>query len=77
MKEEIRKKMDRIEELAKEDDLYLHLMAELVPLEEDVNMLTETLSQRKRGILWEFVMQCEEISRRKLEIACQHMKFKD
>ena len=77
MNEELKMKLAKIEELAKEDDLYLHLYGELSPLEEDVNLLTETLSQKKRAILWEFVMQCEQISRRKLEIACKHMEFKD
>ena len=77
MNEELKMKLAKIEELAKEDALYLHLKRELSPLEEGLNRLTGKLSEEEQDTLWGFVMQSQEISRRKLLLACKHMEFKE
>ena len=77
MKEQLRKKLDRIEKLAEEDDLYQHLMSDFKVYEDALLELEKDLSREQRDVLWGFIMRSEQISQRLLEIACKHMDFKN
>lgn len=75
MKQSIQKKLDRIDKLAGEDELYQYLMGSLAIDEEELSDLEKELSSEQRDVLWRFIMRSEEISLRKLVIACKNMDF--
>lgn len=77
MVEAVAKKLERVEELANRDEVYCLLMDELRDLEQQFDAMTEELPMEKRNLIWDFVMQCEDISARKLEVACRNMEFPD
>ena len=62
--------MEKIEELAKNDAVYQDMLQQNKLLEERFDHLAKGLDQEKRAILWDFVMHCEDMSIRKLELAC-------
>lgn len=68
---QMRNIIDKIETLAKEDDLYQSMLQENKILEERFDSFAKSLPEEKRAILWEFVMHCEDMSIRKLELACK------
>lgn len=70
-------KMKRIDELAKEDEVYRYMLDECATLEEEFDMIVSKLSLKRRGQIWDFVMHCEDMSQRKLQIACRNMAFID
>lgn len=72
----VEKKLERIDKLAEEDDLYQHLMSDFKLYEDALLELEKDLSYEQRGVLWDFIMRSEQISRRLLEIACKNMDFK-
>ena len=76
MKKELRKKLDRIDKLAEEDDLYQYLMAGFKEYEDALFEMEKDLSKEQRDVLWDFIMRSEQISQRLLEIACKNMAFK-
>lgn len=76
MKKELRKKLDRIDKLAEEDELYQYLMSGFKAYEEALFEMESDLSSEQRDVLWDFIMRSEQISQRLLEIACNHMDFK-
>ena len=76
MKQSIQRKLDRIDKLAEEDELYQYLMGSLAIDEEELSDLERELSLEQRDVLWRFIMRSEEISLRKLVIACKNMDFK-
>lgn len=71
MVDRMEEKMYRVEKLAKEDDLYQSMLQENKILEERFDSFAKSLPEEKRAILWEFVMHCEDMSIRKLELACK------
>ena len=62
--------MEKIEKLAKNDALYQDMLQQNKLLEERFDHLAKDLDQEKRAVLWDFVMHCEDMSVRKLELAC-------
>lgn len=75
MKKELRKKLDRIDKLAEEDDLYQYLMSDFKAYEDALFEMESDLSSEQRNVLWDFIMKSEQISQRLLEIACKNMAF--
>ena len=53
-------KMKRIDELAKEDEVYRYMLDECATLEEEFDMIVSKLSLKRRGQIWDFVMHCED-----------------
>ena len=76
MNTKLEKKLDYIDKLAEKDDLYQYMMEGLKEYEEELFDLERELSEKQRDILWRFIMRSEEISRRKLVIACKNMTFR-
>ena len=70
-------KMKRIDEIAAEDELYQRMLEELRPYEENLDSLCARLPLFDRGIIWDFIMRCEDISKRKLLLACRNMEFRN
>ena len=62
--------MEKIEELAKNDAVYQDMLQQNKLLEERFDHFAKGLDQENRAILWDFVMHCEDMSIRKLELAC-------
>lgn len=62
--------MEKVDELAAQDVLYQHMLQDGKLLEERVDTMVRGLSDEKRAIASEFVMHCEDMSIRKLELAC-------
>ncbi len=72
---EERKRMERLEEIAKQDLHYQVLMQELRAMEKEYDMVLRCLDDRQRNAVCDFVSQCEEISFHMLELACRYMRF--
>lgn len=62
--------MDTVEELAKEDEVYQHMLQENELLEEKFKYMVKQLPEKDQAIAWDFVMHCEDMSIRKLQLAC-------
>ena len=39
--------------------------------------MVKALPEESRALAWDFVMLCEDMSRRALEIACENMELKN
>lgn len=76
MKKEIMNKEAIVEALANTDPVYQHMMNEASKLEKRFDKMVAKLSDDQRDIAWDFVMKCEDISQRKLYLACRYMEFK-
>ena len=75
MKEETKRKIAQIDALAEGDALYQYMVNNLKLLDEELEEATKRLSNRSRDKMWDYIMLCEDISRRKLELACEAMEF--
>ena len=75
MNKNLKKKLDRVEELTKKDIKYKRMLTKCVALERRFDDIISQLSMKERDVVWDFVMLCEDMSTRKLEIACEHMEF--
>ena len=75
MEKEARLRMDALEAIAKQDPLYQQLLQQLALQEKEYNLALHQLEDRERNAVCDFVSQCEEISWRMLELACEHMRF--
>ena len=71
-----KEKLERIEMLVNEDELYQRMLEEFGDLEREFDAVIGKLSIKRRGLVWDFVMACEEMSNRKLVIACRNMDFR-
>ena len=76
MDEKTRKKLDYIDALLKEDLLYRQMLEQCVVLEKRFDAMVKALPDEDRALAWDFVMLCEDMSRRALEIACMHLPDK-
>ena len=65
-------KMERVEILAACDEQYQQLLRENKLLERRFDQMVRRLSDEERSIAWDFVMNCEDMSRRLLELACEN-----
>lgn len=75
MLDEVQKKMAALQMLANGDDAYYTMLMALRDLEKRCDAAVQTLPPEQQDAVWDFVAQCERMSRRMLEIACEHMEF--
>lgn len=68
---QVQKRLDKIELLAMQDEQYQNLLQENKLLEKRFDQMVRRLSDEERAIAWDFVMNCEDMSRRLLELACE------
>ena len=66
----ITEKIEWAEEAARHDPQYQQLLRENKVLEKRFDQMIRRLSDEERGIAWDYVMNCEDMSRRLLELAC-------
>lgn len=71
-----RNKLDYIDRLVAEDPLYSEMLLRCALLEKQFDAMVKELPEESRNLAWDFVMLCEDMSRRALEIACQNMEIK-
>lgn len=75
MKQKIRGRMDAIDALAMGDDQYYAMLKEMRILEKCYDRVLSSLPRDAQDTVCDFVSLCEEMSLRKLELACTYMKF--
>lgn len=76
MDKQITKKLERIDMLANRDEKYIRMLRRGRILEKRFDAMIEALPMEQRNLAWDFVMLCEEMSDRKLKLACLYMDFK-
>lgn len=77
MKETMQNIMEQVENLANMDQMYQHMLQENEILEEKFDHMVKNLSGEDRAAAWDFVMHCEDMSIRKLELACSLISDKE
>ena len=75
MNKRLKKKMEKVDLLTKQDIKYNIMLRRCAALERKFDDITSQLSMKERDVVWDFVMLCEQMSDRKLRIACEHMEF--
>lgn len=58
------------EAIAGVDECYQQLLRENKLLEKRFDQTVRCLSDEQRAVIWDYVMNCEDMSRRLLELAC-------
>ena len=71
----LKEKLDYIDLLVAEDFRYREMLSRCSALEKRFDAMVKALPEESRALAWDFVMLCEDMSRRALEIACTHMEF--
>jgi hypothetical protein len=61
--------------MAKTDDVYADLMQRCVELEARYESVLNTIPTEQMDIICDFLMHCETMSDRLLELACTYMRF--
>lgn len=75
MQKKVCQHMDTIDALANGDDQYFSMLKDMRILEKQYNDVLRTLTADQQNTICDFVSLCEEMSWRKLELACIHMQF--
>ena len=75
MDSNIMKKLDYIDNLIAEDFRYREMLHRCSVLEKRFDAMVKALPEESRALAWDFVMLCEDMSRRALEIACENMEI--
>ena len=75
MEQEILYKSTLIDSLADRDSIYQHQMRQLAALEKRFDKVVGNLSDQDRALVWDYVMLCEDMSQRKIQLACKYMVF--
>lgn len=70
-------KLDYIDNLVAKDPAYREMLLRCGILEKRFDAMVKALPDESRGLAWDFVMLCEDMSRRALEIACENMDIKN
>ena len=73
--ERIRQKYWQIWNRTQSDPEYARLFQEMVGLEQQFESVMEQLPYETQDIIRDFVTQCEDMSRRMLECACEELLF--
>ena len=73
--ERIRQKYWQIWNRTQSDPEYARLFQEMVGLEQQFESVMEQLPYEMQDIIRDFVMHCEDMSRRMLECACEELLF--
>ena len=55
---------------------YKEMLVSCGILEKQFDAMVKALPDESRALAWDFVMLCEDMSRRALEIACENMEIK-
>ena len=64
-----------VDALADTDCIYQEQMRALKLQEKELNLLIRRIPDDQRALIWEYIMLCEDMSIRKLQLACKYMKF--
>lgn len=75
MNDAVRRRMLTVELLARADSQYMSMLRENAELERKYNDVLSALSTEQMDIISDFLMHCEVMSDRMLELACTHMRF--
>ena len=70
------KNIDYIDSLIANDPVYQEMLSQCSILEKQFDAMVKELPDIHRALAWDFVMLCEDMSRRALEIACENMEPK-
>lgn len=62
-----------IDLLAENDPLYQEMLLRCRLLEKQFDAIVQTLTTSQQNTVWDFVMLCEAMSERKLELACTYL----
>lgn len=65
-----------VDALAEGDLIYQTQMQELIKMEEKLNLLIRQMPDDQRAVIWEYIMLCEDMSLRKLQLACSYMELR-
>ena len=71
MNQNVRRKLEIIEEKSKSDLTYRKMMEEYKQYEKAFTLICKDLNDEQRAAVWDYVMICEDMSRRLLERACE------
>lgn len=71
MNNEYQNKVDIADVLASTDPIYQNMLQENKLLEEKFKYMVKHLPEKDQAIAWDFVMHCEDMSIRKLELVCK------
>lgn len=66
-------KVWKIWEAGQHDPKYAMMLAELGPLEKKYDAVLQTLSMEQQDVVCDFISQCEAMSWRMLEFACEQL----
>ena len=77
MDAKIHDKMSMLDTLAFQDDFYKQMLEKMRIMERKINELEHILTCDQRNLIWDFWGLSTEMDRRKLELACQYMDFKE
>lgn len=75
MTKQIQNRMQVIDLLANGDHVYFAMLKELRTLERCYDAVLSAIPPEQRDILCDYLSLCEEMSHRKLELACTYMRF--
>ena len=76
MNQKIAETIDYIDGLVAIDPVYREMLSQCSILEKQFDTMVKELPAAHRALAWDFVMLCEDMSRRALEIACENMEPK-
>lgn len=68
---------DIIDLMAKTDHVYTEMLQRCVELEAKYESVLNTISTEQMDIVSDFLMHCEAMSERLLELACTYMRFQE
>ncbi len=67
---DIKAKLECVDAMAKVDPEYQKMLMECRALEKQVLTFLETVPTEANDLMWDFIMLCENMSSRKLWLAC-------
>ena len=70
-------KLDYLDKLVAADLIYQEMLHRCGIIEKQFDAMVKELPDEHRALAWDFVMLCEDMSRRALEIACENMEIKN
>ncbi len=74
---DIHEKMERLNVIAYNDTEYRELMGKMRVFENILDKVEHDLTLDQRNVVWDFWGLSSEIEQRKLELACEHMEFRE
>lgn len=72
-----KEKMQKVEALADQDELYQYMMEKLRIYQEELDSACAEMPSETRNLIWDFIMLSEDMSTRKLRLACRNMEFRE